>query len=134
MDLDSEDEDEELNVPVVKENGIYTLSVACFCWWCFGLFGLWMHLLVSRQSWWEETEKSRKGNSLIFSKRKVILGFLPIIVSWLFYENIVEVELVVDSYEVTLMSCQNFFNRYFYLGTILYILWSHLTSYCGKKS
>jgi hypothetical protein len=40
----------------------------------------------------------------------------------LFYENIVEVELVVDSYEVTLMSCQNFFNRYFYLGTILYIL------------
>jgi hypothetical protein len=40
MDLDSEDEDEELNVPVVKENGIYTLSVACFCWWCFGLFGL----------------------------------------------------------------------------------------------
>jgi hypothetical protein len=81
-----------------------------------------MHLLVSRQSWWEDTEKSRKGSSLNFSKRKVILCFLPIIVSWLFYENIVEVELVVDSYEVTLMSCQNFFNRYFYLGIILYIL------------
>jgi hypothetical protein len=30
MDLDSEDEDEELNVPLVKENGIYTLSIACF--------------------------------------------------------------------------------------------------------
>jgi hypothetical protein len=40
MDLDSEDEDEELNVPVVKENGMYTLSVVYFCWWCFGLFGL----------------------------------------------------------------------------------------------
>ena len=50
---------------------------------------------------------------MIFSKRKVILGFLPIIVSWLFYENIVEVELVVDSYEVTLMSCQNFFQPLF---------------------
>ena len=30
MDLDSEDEDEELNVPVVKENGIYTLFVPVF--------------------------------------------------------------------------------------------------------
>ena len=50
-----------------------------------------------------------------------ILGFLPVVVSWLFCENSVEVELAVDSYEVTLMSCQNSFNRYFHLGTMLYI-------------
>ena len=42
-----------------------------------------------------------------------ILGFLPVVVSWLFCENSVEVELALDSY--TLMSCQNFFNRYFQL-------------------
>jgi hypothetical protein len=55
------------------------------------------------------------SSCLIFSKRKVILCFLPIVVSWLFYKNIVEVGLTVDSYEVTLMSSQNFFNHYFYI-------------------
>ena len=44
MDLDSEDEEKELNIPVIKENGIYIFSF--FSWWVFlallGLFELWI--------------------------------------------------------------------------------------------
>jgi hypothetical protein len=47
IDLDSEDEEKELNIPVIKENGIYISSlfflVGFFwhCWGClnYGLFG-----------------------------------------------------------------------------------------------
>jgi hypothetical protein len=47
MELDSDDE-EELDMPVIKENGIYIfcfffLVVVVFFfswWWCWGLFGL----------------------------------------------------------------------------------------------
>jgi hypothetical protein len=38
MDLDSEDEEKELNIPVIKENGIYILF---FSWWVFsGIVGV----------------------------------------------------------------------------------------------
>jgi hypothetical protein len=63
---------------------------------------------------------------LNFSKRKMsqFLGhsWVPTCSFWLVYENTIEVELAIDSYKVTLMSCQSFFNHYFYLETILYIL------------
>ena len=39
MDLDYEDEEKELNIPVIKENGIYILSF--FSWWVFsGIVGV----------------------------------------------------------------------------------------------
>jgi hypothetical protein len=44
MDLDSEDEEKELNIPVIKENGIYIFSF--FPSWFFlallGSFELWI--------------------------------------------------------------------------------------------
>jgi hypothetical protein len=46
MDLDSEDEEKELNIPVIKENGIYIFFfLVGFFWHCwgrlnYGLFGL----------------------------------------------------------------------------------------------
>jgi hypothetical protein len=46
IDLDSEEEEKELNIPVIKENGIYIFSffLVGFLWHCwgrlnYGLFG-----------------------------------------------------------------------------------------------
>ena len=40
IDLDSEDEEKELNIPVIKENGIY-ISSLFFSWWVFsGIVGV----------------------------------------------------------------------------------------------
>jgi hypothetical protein len=39
IDLDYEDEEKELNIPVIKENGIYIFSF--FSWWVFsGIVGV----------------------------------------------------------------------------------------------
>ena len=73
IDLDYEDEEKELNIPVIKENGIYIFSffflVGFFwhCWGClnYGLFGSWTYLI--RQRWWEGgPEKWREGSCCSF--------------------------------------------------------------------
>jgi hypothetical protein len=76
MDLDSEDEDEELNVPVVKENGMYTLSIVYFCWWCvFLLVVFWVVWIMNaftclKAKLMGRNRKVKKRQFLEFFKKK----------------------------------------------------------------
>ena len=126
MALDSEDEENELNVLVIKENGIYIFCI--FSWWVFssvvggylvyGLFGLWTYLIG--QKWREGAEKSREGsccslkNQVLGLKRKarmrmILMRMSPMILMRVRDYVLKKVMMWFEGWRNVLYACQDNF-------------------------